>query len=95
MERIYPTESKVEHHPEEKRQSQGHATNPQHYHEPKRLVARHTPQLLKSTFAIVPGEFFFLFNRRNSRTKIFDGLIVRMMEHQPFSIESMREERKL
>jgi len=55
MEMICPTKSQMEHHPEEKRQSQGHAANPQHYHEPKGLVARHIPQMSKGTLAIVPG----------------------------------------
>ena len=40
-------------------------------------------------------EFFDRFNRRNSRNTIFDGLIIRMMEHQPFSIQAFRKERKL
>jgi len=40
-------------------------------------------------------EFFYRFNRRNSRNTIFDGLIIRMMEHQPFSIQAFREDRIL
>jgi transposase-like protein len=41
------------------------------------------------------NEFFYRFNRRNSRNTIFDGLIIRMMQHHPFSIQDFRIERNL